>query len=52
MVERGRPGRVVTLAGRVLAKLGAKYGYEQIGRARLTNDALIAMSAVRAGIVV
>jgi len=38
--------------GRVLARIGAKYGYEQIGRGRLTNDALIAMSAARQGIVV
>lgn len=28
--------------GRVLARLAAKYGHEQIGQARLTNDALIA----------
>ena len=41
-----------TLAGRVLAKLGIKYGFEQIGRSRLTNDALIAMSAGRNGIAV
>lgn len=39
-----------TLAGRVLARLAAKYGYEKIGRGRLTNDALIAMSAGRSGI--
>jgi len=39
-------------SGRVLALLGAKYDYEQIGRARLTNDALIAMSAGRLGIMV
>ena len=39
-------------AGKVLARLAAKYGYEQIGRARLTNDALIAMSAARTGITV
>jgi predicted nucleic acid-binding protein len=39
-------------AGRVLARLAAKYGYEKIGRARLTNDALIAMSAARTGITV
>src|SRR6266700_2732844 len=39
-------------AGRVLARLGVKYGYEQIGRGRLTNDALIAMSAARLGITV
>jgi predicted nucleic acid-binding protein len=36
--------------GRVLARLAAKYGYEQIGKSRLTNDALIAMSAGRLGI--
>jgi predicted nucleic acid-binding protein len=34
-------------AGHVLARLAAKYDYEQIGRGRLTNDALIAMSAAR-----
>lgn len=39
-------------AGRVLARLAAQYGYDQIGKARLTNDALIAMSAARQGIVV
>jgi len=39
-----------TDTGRVLARLAAKYDYEQIGQARLTNDALIAMSAGRAGI--
>lgn len=37
-------------AGKVLARLGAKYGYEQIGQGRLTNDALIAVSAGRLGI--
>jgi predicted nucleic acid-binding protein len=37
-------------AGKVLARLAAKYGYGKIGRSRLTNDALIAMSAARAGI--
>ncbi len=39
-----------TQAGRVLARLAAKYNYEQIGQGRLTNDALIAMSAGRLGI--
>src|SRR5262249_46835220 len=39
-----------TQAGRVLARLAAKNDYEQIGRGRLTNDALIAMSAGRLGI--
>jgi predicted nucleic acid-binding protein len=33
--------------GRVLARLATKYGYEQIGQGRLTNDALIAMGAGR-----
>ena len=31
-----------TQTGKVLARLAAKYDYEQIGRGRLTNDALIA----------
>ena len=41
-----------TLTGKLLARLAAKYGYEQIGQARLTNDALLAMSAARRGITV
>ena len=32
--------------------LGRQYGYEQIGRGRLTNDALIAMSAARCGYMI
>ena len=39
-----------THAGEVLSRLAAKYDYEHIGRGRLTNDALIAMSAGRLGI--
>jgi len=39
-----------TQTGKVLAQLAAKYDYEKIGRGRLTNDALIAMSAGRSGI--
>ena len=39
-----------TQTGRVLAHLAVEYGYEQIGQGRLTNDALIAMSAGRMGI--
>src|SRR5208282_415142 len=39
-----------TQAGRALARLAAKYHYEKIGQGRLTNDALIAMSAGRLGI--
>jgi predicted nucleic acid-binding protein len=38
--------------GKVLASLAARHGYEQIGRGRLTNDALIAMSSGRLGITV
>jgi predicted nucleic acid-binding protein len=39
-------------AGKILALLAKRYGYERIGRARLTNDALIAASAARLGIAV
>jgi predicted nucleic acid-binding protein len=39
-------------AGRVLSRLAAKYDYERIGRNRLTNDALMAMSAARAGVTI
>ena len=38
--------------GKVLARLAAKYGYELVGKRRLTNDALIAVSASRVGITV
>jgi predicted nucleic acid-binding protein len=41
-----------TQTGKVLALRAAKYDYEQIGKGRLTNDALIAMSAGRLGITV
>lgn len=41
-----------TQTGQVLARLATKYGYEQIGKGRLTNDALIAMSAGRLGMTV
>lgn len=41
-----------TGAGRLLGLLAVKYDYEQIGQGRLTNDALIAMSARRTGITV
>jgi predicted nucleic acid-binding protein len=39
-----------TQTGAVLNRLALKYDYEQIGRGRLTNDALIATSAGRLGI--
>jgi predicted nucleic acid-binding protein len=41
-----------TQTGKVLARLAAKCDHEQIGQGRLTNDALIAMSAGRLGITV
>jgi predicted nucleic acid-binding protein len=41
-----------TQAGKALARLAEKYVYEQIGRGRLTNDALLATSAGRLGITV
>src|SRR6202140_5454226 len=41
-----------TLTGKLLARLAAKYDYEQIGQARLTNDALMAMGAARHGITI
>lgn len=41
-----------TLTGKVLARLAAKHGFEQIGQARLTNDTLLAMSAARRGITI
>ncbi len=41
-----------TQTGRVLARIAAKYHYEKIGRGRLTNDALIAISAGRLGATV
>jgi predicted nucleic acid-binding protein len=54
-----RAGRILvpnqsdwTETGKILALLASKYGYENIGRGRLTNDALIAMSAGRVGMIV
>ena len=41
-----------TQTGRVLARLANKYHYEKVGQGRLTNDALIALSAGRLGITV
>ncbi|MGB9029285.1 MAG: type II toxin-antitoxin system VapC family toxin [Acidobacteriaceae bacterium] len=41
-----------TQAGKILARLAQKYGYESIGKARLTNDALLAMSAARTGMTI
>jgi predicted nucleic acid-binding protein len=36
-------------AGRILNKIGKKYGFEKIGKARLANDAVLAMSVARKG---
>ena len=41
-----------TFAGKILATVAQKHGYEKIGKARLINDALIATSADRNGISV
>ncbi len=41
-----------TEAGKVLARVGDAYGYEQIGRGPLTNDALIAVGAARKSLTV
>jgi predicted nucleic acid-binding protein len=38
--------------GNILAQIGENYGYEQIGRARLTNDTLLGTSAARLGITI
>jgi predicted nucleic acid-binding protein len=37
------------IAGQILNKIGEKYGFEKIGKARLTNDTLLAMSVARMG---
>ena len=41
-----------TFSGKILASVALRHGYEKIGKARLTNDALIATSAARNGISV
>ncbi len=57
--EFERVGRILvptlrdwTEAGKMLARLVGRHGYERIGRGRLTNDALIAVGATRAGLTV
>ena len=54
-----RAGRILvpnlgdwTLTGKLLARLASQHGYDAIGQARLTNDALMAMSAARRGITI
>ena len=41
-----------TSAGQVLSKIGQKYGFNLVGKARLTNDAVIAMSAASHGFTI
>jgi predicted nucleic acid-binding protein len=38
-----------SIAGQVLNKIGEKYGFDKVGKARLTNDTLLAMSVARNG---
>ena len=37
-------------AGQILNKIGKKYGFDKVGKARLTNDAVLAMSVARTGL--
>lgn len=41
-----------SIAGQVLNKIGEKYGFEKVGKARLTNDTLLAVSAARTGLTI
>ena len=41
-----------TSAGQVLCKIGQKYGFNLVGQARLTNDAVIAMSVASCGFTI
>lgn len=57
--EFGRVNRILVpsqsdwrLTGEVLSLIGKKYGYEQVGRARMINDGLISMSAARNGFTI
>ena len=38
-----------SIAGQILNKIGKKYGFEKIGKARLSNDTVLAMSVARNG---
>lgn len=40
------------ITGQILNKIGEKYGFEKVGKARPTNDALLATSAARTGLTV
>ena len=41
-----------SFAGRILSQVGLKYGFDRVRLGRLTNDALISMSAGRNGFAV
>lgn len=41
-----------SVTGTVLNQFGVRFGFETVGRSRLTNDALIAMSAARHGLTI
>ncbi|HQU92570.1 MAG TPA: type II toxin-antitoxin system VapC family toxin [Pyrinomonadaceae bacterium] len=45
-------GRDWVKTGSLVNKIGLKYSFEDLGRSRLTNDALIAASAARNGLTV
>jgi hypothetical protein len=46
------PASIGLPPGSLCRKSGRKYGFESVGRARMTNDALIAMSCASRGLVV
>jgi predicted nucleic acid-binding protein len=39
-----------SIAGQILNKIGEKYGFDKVGKARLTNDTLLAASVARNGL--
>ncbi len=39
-----------SIAGQILNKIGKKYGFDKVGKARLTNDTVLAMSVARTGL--
>jgi predicted nucleic acid-binding protein len=39
-----------SIAGQILNKIGEKYGFDKVGKARLTNDTLLATSVARNGL--
>jgi predicted nucleic acid-binding protein len=38
-----------SITGQILNKIGEKYGFDKVGKSRLTNDTLLAMSVARNG---